>query len=122
MLFNKQSDEKRIDEVQTTIYKLWNGWLPYQTNAFDLKKEAGNDWTKIDISKLTVKSWNDSWKNMPKEALAYIQSLSEFDAVLFKEITGLDVNGKKETIKIGNHSYDKQEVEKRLEGLKALDN
>jgi len=114
-LFNKQSTEQRIDEVSEQIYSLWGGWRPYQTNAFALYKDAGNTWSKIDLSKLAFRDWNESWSDMPKAALDYIQSLPEFDADLFKEITGIDsgkkekmqdFRGKKVKVEIDGKSYD----------------
>ena len=94
MLFNKQSTESRVNEVSNQIYSLWNGWRPYQTNAFDLYKEAGQSWAKIDLSKLTAKDWDESWKDMPKESLVYIANLPEFDPEVFISITGIELDKK----------------------------
>lgn len=99
MIFNKQVTEARSNEVRSQIYSLWNGWRPYQTNAYDLRKEAGGEWSKIDVSKLKRKTWHESWVGMPQAALEYIKSLPEFDAPLFKEITGLEISANSEAKK-----------------------
>ena len=66
-------------------------WYPKQTNAFELYVKAGRDWKKIDSSKLTYKQdFTDDWVNIPSEMLSYIKDLKEFDAKLFKDITGLE--------------------------------
>ena len=66
-------------------------FYPKQTNAFELYVQNGNKWSKIDPTKLSTKDWKVSWKDCPKEMIAYINSLPEFDSVLFTEITGLPV-------------------------------
>jgi DNA-directed RNA polymerase sigma subunit (sigma70/sigma32) len=70
------------------------GWYPKQTNAVELYNQHGKEWSKIDTSKLAAKEkFTDDWVNMPKEAIEYLKSLEEFDAEIFKEITGLDSDG-----------------------------
>lgn len=87
--FGKDISEQRAIEI---IDKLRGfNWYPSQTNAFELYTKAGSQWSKIDINKLTYKEWSESWEDMPKEMLGYITLLPEFDAVIFKEITGIDV-------------------------------
>lgn len=91
-LFNQPSTEKRIEEVRSKLN--YFSWYPKQTNAFDLYVQNGDTWSKIDSSKLTTKSWDVSWNDCPKEMLAYIQSIPEFDSALFKEISGIELAGK----------------------------
>jgi len=73
-------------------------WYPKQTNAFELYTQCGNEWSKINTSDLTYKDWDKSWKDMPTEMVEYLQSLPEFNADLFKEIIGLDINIKVEEL------------------------
>ena len=91
VVFNKQVTEDRFIEVKSKYQELLGDWRPYQTNGFELYKQCGNDWTKVDMSKFYAVGWYNSWKSMPKEAISYLQSLPEFDANIFKEITGLDI-------------------------------
>lgn len=88
-LFNKDISESRFDEVMNKIQSF--SFYPKQTNAFELYVQNGNDWSKIDTSKLSRKDWNDSWEDCPKDLVSYISSLPEFDAKLFKDITGLEI-------------------------------
>ena len=77
-----------------------NDWYPKQTNAFELYVQANSDWKKINVSNLTYKNnWHETWKDMPKAAIDFLKELPEFDAQIFKEITGIDVT-KKEDKKI----------------------
>ena len=96
MLFNVQKTEKEIDILKNKLYELQNGWYPKQTNAFELYFQNGNDWSKIDPQKLTCKNWDISWVDMPKAAIDYLKSLPEFDADIFKKITGIDVRKDKD--------------------------
>ena len=89
MLFNKQVNEDRIDEVMEKLRSISN-------------------------------YWDDSWLDMPKEAIAYLQSLPEFDAAIFKEITGLDVSNtkKKELLAKADELIAKaNEIKKEAENL-----
>lgn len=82
--------EPRIDEVMNKLQSF--SFYPKQTNAFDLYAACGEEWAKINLAELTYKDWNVSWEDCPKEMLSYLQSLPEFDAALFKEITGIKNN------------------------------
>ena len=110
MLFNKQVTEERVNEVREKWNELRDSWLPMQTNGFQLYKEAGNDWTKIDISKLKAIDWNESWADMPEKLKEYICSLPEFDSEIFKQITGLEavksLSGKEVKVVVDGKEYD----------------
>jgi len=98
-LFKTKVAESYYDKTMNTFWLKCNGWRPRHTDIFDLYVKAGNDWEKVDPSKQKEKrSYQDAWKDIPKEALDYIKSIPEFDAEIFKEITGIDVakdDGKK---------------------------
>lgn len=120
MLFNKQVNEERIDEVMEKLRSISNYWYPKQTNAFELYLKNGSQWDKVPVSELTCKDWYDSWLDMPKEAIAYLQSLPEFDAAIFKEITGLDASNtkKKELLAKADELIAKaNEIKKEAENL-----
>ena len=96
LLFNKQVLEERYQEVWDKLHTF--DWKPWQTNGFELYKQCGNEWNKVDMNQFKFKDWDESWSDIPQEMLAYIQSLHEFNAQIFKDITGLDVNTKKRTV------------------------
>jgi hypothetical protein len=112
MLFNKQSTEARVKEVKNKYNELCGDWSPRQTNGYELYKAAGSDWKKVDISQFKTISWSDSWLGMPKAAEDYLQSLPEFDATIFKEITELvlgaetpSLSGKTVSVTIDGKAY-----------------
>ena len=75
-IFGKEVSEDRWNNVMGNLYKKLNGWKPSFNNA-------------------KVEYWNkpyEAWKDMPREAIEYVKSLPEFDAEMFKIITGIDVN------------------------------
>ena len=88
-------------------------FYPKQTNAFDLYAACGEEWAKIKTSELTYKDWNVSWEDCPKEMIAYLQSVPEFDAALFEDITGIKVSD--------NSEVKKKAVELEKEAQKLLD-
>jgi len=58
------------------------------------------------------------WKENPSEHDRFLK-LPHFNTEIFEEITGIKT-GVKETIKIGNNTYDKNEVEQALKNVKSL--
>ena len=111
MIFGTQSTEERYEDVMKELNEKLDGWCPKQTNAFELYVKSGSEWSKINPSELTNKqNFTDDWVNMPKEAIEYLKTLPEFDAALFKEITGLDVkdeslSGEEVTVEIKGKKY-----------------
>ncbi len=93
-LFNKVITESRFEEVLSNVQSF--NFYPKQTNAFELCTKNGNEWSKIDTSKLGTKDWNDSWESCPKEMISYLKSLPEFDAAIFEEITGIKIEDNSE--------------------------
>jgi hypothetical protein len=118
-IFGKEVTEERFNEVWSKIQKLNNDWFPKFNNAFELYVQNGNDWNKVTASNIrsTVENWEKSyeaWKDMPKQTLDYIKSLPEFDAVMFKRITGIDtqadraepsLSGQEVTVTVGSKVY-----------------
>ncbi len=41
--------------------------------------------------KISLDGPYEAWKDMPIEAIEYLKSLPEFDANIFKRVTGIDV-------------------------------
>ena len=115
-LFNKDSNESRIEEIQNRLRSF--NWYPKQTNAFELYVQNGNQWSKIDTSKLGTKDWSDSWEDCPEEMVSYLRSLPEFDAKLFEAITGIKVKDDSETKQKAKELED--EAQKLLDKAKEL--
>ena len=65
-IFGREVTEERYAEVWQQLHSKLGSWCP--------------NWQQPD----------DTWKDMPKEAIEYVISLPEFDAVMFKRITGID--------------------------------
>jgi len=63
-----------------------------------------------------------SWDKATPEDRAKTFKLPNFDKQIFEEISGINVDQERkvETIKIGNVSFNKDEVEERLKGLKPV--
>ena len=119
-IFGKEVSEERFEEVLNKIKKLTGSWKPTYTNAFKLYNAEGKTWKNVDATKIEATPESEAWLDMPVLALEYIRSLPEFDADIFFAVTGIKPNQKKETIKIGDYEFYKDDVEKRLNGLKPI--
>jgi len=85
------------------------------SNVVYLYLKAGKDWSKVNASEIcgTLENWDEpyeAWKDLPREVLDYIRSLPEFDAVMFKRITGIGAEepsliGSKVEVKINGKTY-----------------
>ncbi len=89
-VFNKKVKESRFEEINKKIEDLRDGWYPRFTNALDLRKENGELWENVPAPKISGISNIEAYKDMPKELIEYFKSLPEFDAEIFKEITGIE--------------------------------
>ena len=76
------------------MYSKLNGWKPTFNNIKALYLANGSDWKLTPISNAKEISKQEAWADMPKEAIEYVKSLPEFDAEMFKEITGIEVQEK----------------------------
>ena len=65
------------------------GWRPAFNNIKTLYLKHGSDWKETPIQNAKELSKEEAWKDMPKEAVEFVQSLPEFDAEMFEEITGI---------------------------------
>ena len=102
-IFGVNVTKDEYENVIRNLFNKLNGWHPKFNNAFDLFLQNGSQWEKVDASKIRSTTTRDNpyeaWKDMPKEAIEYLQSLPQFDAENFKRVTGIDVE-KKETINV----------------------
>lgn len=91
MLFNQKISKKRFDEVRKKLYIFLNNWRPSFNNMPELYDESGQKWSKTPIPLAKEINKKEAWKDMPIEAINYLKALPEFDAEIFKEITGIEV-------------------------------
>jgi len=89
-IFGTEVSQQRYKEVWERIRLLNNGWFPKFNNAFELYVKNGNDWAKVDASQIKSTDESLAWKDMPKQTIDYLRSLPEFDASIFKAVTGFD--------------------------------
>ncbi len=90
-IFGKPVSQNRFEEVWRKIHSKIGNWCPTFNNLPYLYIKNGSKWEKTPIPKAKELTKKEAWKDMPKEAIEYIKSLPEFDAEIFKEITGIDV-------------------------------
>jgi len=131
--FNTNTPCVRIFNVQTDItfedfqskYNTYmdiplNRWV-YESDMSDTEKSEVKGWEttggylKTLPFKEACQIW---WKENPSEHDRFL-TLPHFNAEIFEEITGIKT-GVKETIKIGNQTYDKSEVKNALKNVKSL--
>jgi hypothetical protein len=111
-LFNKPITSERLEEVRKNLFTKLNGWRPRTTNRIQLYKASGEIW-KYEDSMNQVKDESKRFDEMPKEAIDYVKSLPEFDAAIFEEITGINVNEKScagKIVEIDGRKYKLQDV------------
>lgn len=128
-VFGIEVNEARFNEVMSGIKSAMDGWFPKFNNAYDLYIQSDSDWSKVKVSDIKSTLEDDSkpykpykaWKDIPKAGLEYIKSLPEFNAEIFKAVTGIDVEKKEEpTVIIGGITYLVSDVENALKDIKSV--
>lgn len=84
-IFNRETTEQRAVEVLNHIGGFH--YIPKWDNITMLKE--GKEWREICWPELRENDTESAWCDMPAEMLGYIRSLPEFDAQIFKKITGI---------------------------------
>jgi len=92
MVFNKQTTQERASLIIQEYREKLNSWTPKYNNAFKLYDANGKEWKNVDASQIQEVDNKTAWEGMPKDAIDYLKSLPEWDANIFKEITGIDTN------------------------------
>ena len=80
-------------EVRERLMKELGGWKPTFNNIKALWLAHGSDWKLTPIKNAEELSKKEAWESMPPGAIKYVSSLPEFDANMFKRITGIEVKG-----------------------------
>ena len=89
-IFGYEVSEERFRDVKEMLYDKLNGWRPTFNNIKALYLANGSDWKLTPIKNAEEISKKEAWASMPKEAVEYVKSLPEYDAEMFKEITGIE--------------------------------
>jgi hypothetical protein len=92
MIFNKQTTKARAENIIMKYREKLNNWKPKYNNAFKLYDAHGKDWKNVDASQIKEVDNKTAWEGMPRDAIDYLKSLPEWDANIFKDITGIDTN------------------------------
>jgi len=125
MVFNVQVTKEAFDEIEENLPKIkipLTHWVD-KKDMTDEEKIKVNGWDTMGgyLKTLSYKdAWAKAWDKMSQADKNKILTIPHFDAEIFKEITGIYVESKKETIKIGNNTYNKDEVEEALKDVKSL--
>ena len=87
MLFNKPISAERFKIVFSGLA----GWEPNFTNAEELKQKYGSgEWAAAPAPAIVGRTAKEAYAKMPKELIAYVKSLPEYDDEIFRKITGAD--------------------------------
>jgi hypothetical protein len=92
LLFNKEVSDDRIREVKSRYNSLVGDWHPQFNNLKALYLKHGSEWKNTPIPNAEELSKQEAWADMPQAAIDYLKGLPEFDAKVFEEITGINVN------------------------------
>jgi len=123
-MFNKPTNKKwdDIDHPHFNEFHL-NKWIP-ESEMTEAEKKADPDFFVRQGYLKTFtweEAWADYWKDTTKKDRQRVLNLPNFDATVFKEITGIDVevSDKPKTINIGGTEYEvTDELKNALKGLK----
>ena len=89
-IFGREVSRERFSEVKEILYDKLNGWRPTFNNIKALYLANGSDWKLTSMKDAEEISKKEAWASMPKEAVEYVKSLPEYDAEMFREITGIE--------------------------------
>jgi len=125
-MFNKDTGLK-FEEISFPEYWFFDltEWVAGE-DMTDQEKEDRESEYKTNKGYLKVydykKAFKASWDKATPEDRAKTFKLPNFDKQIFEEISGINVDEERkvETIKIGDVSFNKEEVEERLKGLKPV--
>jgi hypothetical protein len=90
-IFGKEVSMERFKEVKEEFERISNNFVPKFNNLKALYLKFGNDWKSTPIQAAKTIQKEEAWSKMPKEAIAYLVSLPEFDAEIFYNVTGIKV-------------------------------
>ncbi len=114
-IFNKDTDVEEITFPDFFYFKL-NRWIP-KDDMTDKEKEAYPGYTTTG-GYLKVKeykqAWREAYSNTTQEDRDKVKELPNFDADIFKEITGIDIEETEEEIIIDGKKWSKSTIKEAL--------
>ena len=125
-LFNKQTDLTWDDIDHPDFYEFYlNKWIP-ESDMTDEEKKAEPEFF-VRGGYLKTYEWEEAWANYWKDTdeaeRSKVLNLPNFDADIFKEVTGIDVGKttEPETIEVGGTKYVvTDELKEALKKLKKV--
>ena len=90
-IFGRPVSRERFVGIRTGLYGLLGDWRPSFNNIKALWLANGSDWKLTPVADAEELSIKEAWSGMPEEAVEYLVSLPEFDAEIFKRVTGIKV-------------------------------
>jgi len=90
IVFGIEVSRQQFDEYFYNLQRLLGGWCPTYNNLRSLYLKSGSDWKQTPIPQAQEIQTKEAWSDMPQEAIDYIKSWKEFNAKMFKKITGID--------------------------------
>ena len=123
-LFNKETNLK-WDEINHPDFDEFylNKWIPESEMTDEEKKAEPNFFVMEGYLKTYTweEAWANYWRDSDEEERQKVLNLPNFDAKIFKDITGIDVETTSETIEIGGKVYKvTDELKQSLKNLKEV--
>ena len=87
-LFNKKVTQEYFDQVWQEVKRLSDGWYPNFTNAEELRAKNGGKWEATPAPMIKGREDAEAYADMPQKLIDYIKTLPEYNAKIFKAITG----------------------------------
>jgi len=87
-LFNKKVTQEYFDQIWHEMERLADGWYPNFTNAEELMAANGGEWKATPAPMITGREDTEAYADMPQKLIDYIKALPEYNAKIFKAITG----------------------------------
>lgn len=127
-VFNVNVSSESFDKNKSLILELMSEFKL----TFWVKEELMTDEEKKDNLSYKIlggylnsvgykKAWEIFWRKIDSKTKNRFSELDHFNKDIFKEITGIDYEyTDRETIQIGEYTYDKSEVESRLKDIKPI--
>jgi hypothetical protein len=90
-LFDREISKERYNDVFIKFRQLSNNFIPQFNNLRGLYLKNGSKWEFTPVQAARSIQKEEAWKDLPVEAIEYLQSLPEFNADIFFEVTGISV-------------------------------
>lgn len=88
-VFNKKTNASRLKKIWDDLRSF--NWYPKFTNAEELLVKYGGKWECVPPHRIKVRGEKEAYADMPQGMLEYIKAMPEFNAEIFKKITGIEV-------------------------------